>query len=123
MRISDWSSDVCSSDLPLKGMGLNIWAPSRLPDVDQMARQAPWRKEHHVDSDIIARSGEARGGQFGGGGDAAQAIRVDREVRSAERRVGTERASMCGYRWSPCRYKKKSTRTGSRKQQRFRGDT
>src|SRR3546814_10829118 len=80
MRISDWSSDVCSSDLPLKGMGLNIWAPSRLPDVDQMARQAPWRKEHHVDSDIIARSGEARGEHFGGGGDAAQAIRVDREV-------------------------------------------
>src|SRR3546814_15150433 len=61
-------------------MGLNIWAPSRLPDVDQMARQAPWRKEHHVDSDIIARSGEARSEHFGGGGDAAQAIRVDSEV-------------------------------------------
>ena len=45
-----------------------------------MARQAARRKEHHVDSDVIVRTREARGEHFGGGGDAAQAIRVDREV-------------------------------------------
>ena len=45
-----------------------------------MARQAARRKEHHVDSDVVARAREARGEHFGGGGDAAQAIRVDREV-------------------------------------------
>src|SRR3546814_33088 len=45
-----------------------------------MARQAARRKEHHVDSDVIARTREARGEHFGGGGDAAQAILVDREV-------------------------------------------
>src|SRR3546814_7287567 len=45
-----------------------------------MARQAARRKEHHVDSDGIARTREARGEHFGGGGDAAQAILVDREV-------------------------------------------
>src|SRR3546814_5633969 len=28
MRISDWSSDVCSSDLP----GLNIWAPNPIAE-------------------------------------------------------------------------------------------
>ena len=45
-----------------------------------MARQAARRKEHHVDSDVVARAREARGEHFGGGGDAAQAILVDREV-------------------------------------------
>src|SRR3546814_8522209 len=36
----------------------------RLPDVDQMARQTPRRKEHHVDSDRIVRTREARGEYF-----------------------------------------------------------
>jgi hypothetical protein len=45
-----------------------------------MARQAPRRKEHHVDAYVVARAGEARAEHFGGGGDAAQAILVDREV-------------------------------------------
>jgi len=45
-----------------------------------MARQAPWRKEHHVDADIIARARKARAQHFGGSGDAAQAIVVDGEV-------------------------------------------
>lgn len=45
-----------------------------------MARQAPWRKKHHVDPDVVARTGEARAKHFGGSGDAAQAILVDRYV-------------------------------------------
>jgi len=45
-----------------------------------MARQAPWRKEHHVDADVIARSGEARTEHFGRRRDAAQAILVDGKV-------------------------------------------
>jgi len=51
-----------------------------LPDVDQMARQAPRRKEHHVDADVVARPREARAEHFGGRGDAAQAVRIDREI-------------------------------------------
>ena len=45
-----------------------------------MARQAARCKEHHVDSDVIARTREARGEHFGGGGDAAEAVLVDRKV-------------------------------------------
>jgi hypothetical protein len=45
-----------------------------------MARQASWRKEHHVDPYVIARPGEARAQHFGGCGDAAQAILVDGKV-------------------------------------------
>ena len=45
-----------------------------------MARQAPWRKEHHVDAYVIARPGKARPQHFGGGSNAAKAILVDRKV-------------------------------------------
>ncbi len=45
-----------------------------------MARQAARRKEHHVDPDVVARAREARGEHFGGRGDAAEAVWVDREV-------------------------------------------
>ena len=45
-----------------------------------MARQAPWRKEHHVDAYVIARAGEARAQHFGGRGDPAQAPGIDGKV-------------------------------------------
>jgi hypothetical protein len=45
-----------------------------------MAWQAPWRKEHHVDPYVVARAGEARAQHFSGGGDAAQAVLVNRKV-------------------------------------------
>jgi len=45
-----------------------------------MAWQAPWRKKHHVDADIVAWSREARAQHFGGCSDAAQAILVDGKV-------------------------------------------
>src|SRR3546814_20740993 len=74
MRISDWSSDVCSSDLGHHSL-------QRLPDVDQMARQTPRRKEHHVDSDRIVRTREARGEYFRRRRDPAQAPGVDGEIQ------------------------------------------
>lgn len=46
-----------------------------------MAWQAPWRKEHHVDADIVARSGEAWAQHFGCRRDAAEAILVDGKVK------------------------------------------
>jgi hypothetical protein len=45
-----------------------------------MARQAARRKEHNVDPYGVARPGEARTEHFGGRSDAAEAVRVDRNV-------------------------------------------
>src|SRR3546814_8131703 len=75
MRISDWSSDVCSSDLfavsgPRSGVCVT---DSVLPDVTERLRFAA----------------KARRWRY-------RSLR-----RSEERRVGKECVSTCRYRWSP----------------------
>src|SRR3546814_9110392 len=74
MRISDWSSDVCSSDLH---------------------RQAGQVGDHglEVEQGLEAPLGDLRlVGRVGG---------VPTRVRSEERRVGKECVSTCRSRWSP----------------------
>src|SRR3546814_16289895 len=79
MRISDWSSDVCSSDL-------------------KVAEAAAVRKElgnkvlHHVTVDQV------RGVT---GFHPPLRPRIIPPSRSEARRVGNECASPCSYRWSP----------------------
>src|SRR3546814_2703089 len=85
MRISDWSSDVCSSDL-LAGFG-RIGGRGRVV-IDQ--RQA-LRACRAIDGlsgggDLVKEAGLARGVDIG---------------RSEERRVGKECVSTCRSRWSP----------------------
>lgn len=46
-----------------------------------MAWQAPRRKEHHVDADVVAGASEAGGEHFRGGGDAAKTEMVDGQVK------------------------------------------
>jgi hypothetical protein len=46
-----------------------------------MAWQAPWRKEHHVDANVVAGTREARAQHFGGRSDTAQAIMIDGKVK------------------------------------------
>src|SRR3546814_6419343 len=73
MRISDWSSDVCSSDLP------------KLPlDVLQSSRSTP----------------ALTGGPSNARPVRVQRV-VRRHDRSEERRVGKECVSTCRSRWSP----------------------
>src|SRR3546814_18288370 len=83
MRISDWSSDVCSSDLNWP-KSFSAW------------RAAPYR---WVRSSAIALS------------SAGPIHRTTRWVaslgRSEERRVGKECVSTCRSRWAPYHYKKK----------------
>src|SRR3546814_4857203 len=77
MRISDWSSDVCSSDLRL-------------------------RKLRHVS--ISLGSGLFCGGRHFTELMIAQPVRrrlSSTRSRSEERRVGTECVSTCRSRWSP----------------------
>src|SRR3546814_3116745 len=80
MRISDWSSDVCSSDLGGAVVQLSrdgAW----LADISAMSDRTPCAKE-------LSRAAIV----------AAQRHGV---VRSEERRVGKECVSTCRSRWSP----------------------
>src|SRR3546814_3056934 len=83
MRISDWSSDVCSSDLGLPTM------PQPLATVPERAQ--------------LLANGEARAA--GQAIDPVPVVRLftpDAHVtRSEERRVGKECVSTCRSRWSP----------------------
>src|SRR3546814_14886200 len=101
MRISDWSSDVCSSDLNQLGALRQLWPP-RLGGCDSRwidgwaaicsgfsDRLMPYREAVHRSRPITSIE------------------RVDflpdrpQDDRSEERRVGKECVSTCRYRWSP----------------------
>src|SRR3546814_12586824 len=83
MRISDWSSDVCSSDLraarQAPGVAIRLWeeaATASLP-----AHDPP----EVLEADLSA-------------------LLLSCLVRSEERRVGKECVSPCRSRWSPYHY-------------------
>src|SRR3546814_8595011 len=88
MRISDWSSDVCSSDLPSRFLGAEASVEGLgLVYLEAMANGLP----------VVA-------GRSGGVPDIVHhdenGLLVD-PGRSAERRVGKECVSTCRSRWSP----------------------
>src|SRR3546814_4235894 len=85
MRISDWSSDVCSSDLALAPSD----APLQVGDADGGAG------DHAEGAEQVAV------GDRGHQGAEDEAPRTDQEQRSEERRVGKECVSTCRSRWSP----------------------
>src|SRR3546814_9949417 len=79
MRISDWSSDVCSSDL-----------------------QQPGHPGQQDGPGQIVEDGEQRDRHVFGDGARNRAVRfVEVQPRSEERRVGKECVSTCRSRWSP----------------------
>src|SRR3546814_3697448 len=87
MRISDWSSDVCSSDLlfePLDG----IVAAVELGVLQHGLMQRD-RGLDAFDHHLLQRALEAHDRAFAGA------------ARSEERRVGKECVSTCRSRWSP----------------------
>src|SRR3546814_11567095 len=98
MRISDWSSDVCSSDLDVhqdRRLACNV-DDKRIGVADLRAdrgRQA------------IAHGAEAAGGQPFVGAFKAEMLRRPHlmlaDLRSEERRVGKECVSTCRSRWAP----------------------
>src|SRR3546814_2098954 len=81
IRISDWSSDVCSSDL---NADLHTWQPW----VDRLKQDYRVVRFDQVGHGL---TGPAPDGDY----------RVPAFVRSEERRVGKESVSMCRSRWSP----------------------
>src|SRR3546814_1762408 len=79
MRISDWSSDVCSSDL-LNGRVV-VQPGAQKTDSDQR----------------IANLMLAKGAEI----NAKPELEIYADDRSEERRVGKECVSTCRSRWSP----------------------
>src|SRR3546814_18231842 len=97
MRISDWSSDVCSSDLWIAPRQARRGEPAvRLHD-EQLAPEAALLQrllqppEIAVDDRADIGVGDRRVGPF---------------VRSEERRVGKECVSTCSSRWATYHEKK-----------------
>src|SRR3546814_1134865 len=75
MRISDWSSDVCSSDLHDRDI---VGPKLLLQDLDP-------RNDNALLGDAVVQ----------------KIIQQERITRSEERRVGKECVSTCRSRWSP----------------------
>src|SRR3546814_20690443 len=84
MRISDWSSDVCSSDLAV--------------ETEQDEVVAREQRVHDVGDDGVFVADDA--------GEERLARGHPRHQRSAERRVGKACVSPCRSRWSPYHSKK-----------------
>src|SRR3546814_14858013 len=95
MRISDWSSDVCSSDLDLFGLTQRHLADLRVEDrVRRLAGQV------EDDFDILPARMKDFQHILIADEQVEQRLQVDAR-RSEERRVGKECVSTCRYRWSP----------------------
>src|SRR3546814_1926470 len=82
MRISDWSSDVCSSDLKLK---------STYTDALQAQVNPETGRVHTSFSLAVAQTGRL----------SSTDPNLQNIPRSEERRVGKECVSTCRSRWSP----------------------
>src|SRR3546814_14726680 len=101
MRISDWSSDVCSSDL-LQLLGA---AEATHRELEQQNDGATDRAaQHHGDGVVQLGLRKRRAGRDAGQREDAR-LRLG-VVRSEERRVGKECVSTCQSGWSPCHKKK-----------------
>src|SRR3546814_15001317 len=109
MRISDWSSDVCSSDLLGLGEGtaplIEAWSKADMlaPEQVRYVQETSVRRD-----DVVLISALT-----GAGVSDLQRMMSDklttqsRVRRSEERRVGKECVSTCSSRWSPYHKKKK----------------
>src|SRR3546814_14434846 len=105
MRISDWSSDVCSSDLP----ELFVLHPEGTPlyianEDDNMVTVVDVEKGTVLAEVPVGVEPEGMGISPDGrvlGNTSATTNMAPFIDRSAERRVGTEGVSRCRSRWSP----------------------
>src|SRR3546814_15487944 len=112
MRISDWSSDVCSSDLDLLAIGRDPFHFEKVtePMIDRGAPGSIDETHAHKPS-VIWHDGAlyhfyaAVAGQYP---DEVRGVAVARSVpRSEAGRVGKECVRTCTSRWSPYTSNKK----------------
>src|SRR3546814_15681955 len=123
MRISDWSSDVCSSDLlgfefresltHFGHQGRNDLIEETALGAQLVAVTAGATNDptQHIATTFVGRQ-HAIGNQEAAGTDMVghhferSLVVVTATDRSEERRVGKECVSTCRSRWLPCHYKK-----------------
>src|SRR3546814_12015205 len=99
MRISDWSSDVCSSDLPWIGR-LIVLLHLAEEDLLEICHFGLWNLSHRrFDVAVISLGVDFLHG-LNLGDLLLSGSRFGR-FRSEERRVGKECVSTCRSRWSP----------------------
>src|SRR3546814_10770899 len=98
MRISDWSSDVCSSDLGFPVQAADAMCVAFEIDTQRRTFGAGAGQPQHRARVIAADDAQALVA-----GDAAVGLVAVAEIvgRSVERRVGKECVSMCRSRWLP----------------------
>src|SRR3546814_12495625 len=99
MRISDWSSDVCSSDLPKRVVAAALLSPCEF-SLDNLTQGF-----------FISRPLQDNGFQIFFAANPAYCLAMEPRsrllvisgcaLRSEERRVGKEGVSTCRFRWSP----------------------
>src|SRR3546814_21146660 len=107
MRISDWSSDVCSSDLHAGKSVESTMGFTALAGLPMGTRPG------QLDAGIVLYLLTDKGMSAG---EIEHLFYYDCGLRSAERRVGKECVSTCRSGWSPSQTKKKKhTTTPSRK--------
>src|SRR3546814_14705115 len=102
MRISDWSSDVCSSDLVNLGIGIPTLVANYIPDgidvrlqsENGMLGMGPFPFEGDEDADLINAGKQTIT-------ELPPTSFFSRADRSADRRAGTERVRTCSTLWSP----------------------
>src|SRR3546814_16015765 len=97
MRISDWSSDVCSSDLALRMNRLMTTHTIR----EAVAADRDWLADCAVVMALETEHKRLEPGTVRAGIDAGIADPAKARYRSEERRVGKEGVSTCRSRWSP----------------------
>src|SRR3546814_15301623 len=111
MRMSDWSSDVCSSDLHFHS------EPAAFAYLESILWPDGPQCPH---CGVVDNAGKLKGKTTRTGLWKCYACRKQFPVkvgtvfehRSEERRVGKECVSTCRYRWSPYHYKKKKNNNG-----------
>src|SRR3546814_15298233 len=117
MRISDWSSDVCSSDLALTiSSRLHVSKPTAL--IRQSALSVNGARRSYAIEMPSSDPSQITGPAWPRTKAMLRAISIACLLRSEitppsgseERRVGNECVSTCRSRWSPYHYKKKQNK-------------